>query len=128
MTKLWFAISWGFILAAASYDGYFAWHYRAVIESWELNPFALWVAANCGLGAVVLFKACGTLFAASLAWYCRRRHVFLGRGMTAIIAAAYALLAVHYVVGFHEPTYQHQTYPQQMASAIEVSAQYRPLP
>jgi hypothetical protein len=75
----------------------------------------------------VLFKACGTVFAASMAWYCRRRRVFLGRAMTAIIAGAYALLLVHYVVGFREPTYP-RTHPQQMVSAIEASVEFRPLP
>jgi hypothetical protein len=105
MSKFKFAILWTFILLAAAYDTYFAWQHRAALESWELNPVAVWAASSIGLDALFAFKALGMLFATTVAWYCRVRYARLGQAMTAIIGGAYALLLVHYVIGYQQPTH-----------------------
>src|SRR6266851_4496458 len=47
-----FSLTWILIIVAASYDAYFAWHYRAVLDAWEMNPFILWLAGVGGLASV----------------------------------------------------------------------------
>jgi len=99
-----FAIAWTTALLVAGYDCYFAWHYREVLASWELNPLVLWSAARIGLLAVIGIKLVGLTLAAGLAWHCRRARPPLSRSLTQFVFGVYALLAVHYVVGYQQPT------------------------
>src|SRR5262245_26630000 len=75
MRRTQFAAAWLFIFAVASYDLYFAWHYRAVFDVWELNPVARWAADLYGLRALFAAKALVTGFIAAVGAYCyRNRH------------------------------------------------------
>lgn len=103
MGKFVFALLWMFIFAAAAYDGYFAWQYRAVLPIWEQNPLASWAVEQFGLVAVLLFKLTSLSFAVVLAIHCRRRRRLLDYPITLIIGSAYLFLTVHYVVGHQQP-------------------------
>jgi hypothetical protein len=98
-----FGLAWAFVFVAAAYDCYFAWQYREVLPVWEENPLACWAVGRLGLEAVFLLKFAGLAFAAGLAVYCRRRRPGLGRAMTLVVAAAYALLSLHYLLGQMQP-------------------------
>jgi hypothetical protein len=99
MRNIAFILTWAFIIGAAAYDGYFAWHYREVMEAWELNFVARRAAGAFGLPAVLGFKALTLLFGMAVAWYCRKRYRGLEHRLTAIIATAYLALSVYYVAG-----------------------------
>jgi hypothetical protein len=99
-----FAIAWTAALLVAAYDCYFAWQYREVLGSWELNPLVLWLAARIGLLAVIGIKLLGLTLAAGLAWHCRRARPPLSRSLTQFVFGVYALLAVHYVVSHQQLT------------------------
>src|SRR5260370_40639223 len=55
-----FSLTWILIIVAASYDAYFAWHYRAVLDAWEMNPFILWLAGVGGLSSGCLLEVFAT--------------------------------------------------------------------
>jgi hypothetical protein len=95
-----FTAIWCLILLAAGYDGYFAWQNQPHFVNWEMNPFACWLARSCCLEAVVVFKAVGMLFAATMAFLCRRQRNRLALLLTAIVGCCYFLLSVHYLVEF----------------------------
>jgi hypothetical protein len=97
MLRSLFVLAWAFIFLAAAYDTYFAWQYRAVLETWELNPLARWVGGLWGLPAVFGFKFGGLVYAAGLALYCGRRHHWMQWPLTLVITGAYAALSLHYV-------------------------------
>lgn len=103
MRRFLFPAVWGFIFLAAVYDSYFAWQYREVLHSWELNPLVRWAAERVGLVAIFGFKFAALVFALALAWHCRRGHHQLGHALTVIAAGAYALLMLHYVVEYQKP-------------------------
>jgi hypothetical protein len=105
MWRLLFVLTWGFIFLAAGYDAYFAWQYRAVLETWELNPVACWAGGQFGLPAVFGFKFGGLVYAAGLAVYCCRRHQRLQWPLTLVIAGAYASLSLHYVASLSQSDY-----------------------
>jgi hypothetical protein len=101
MSKWMYGLAWAFILGVAAYDVYFAWHYAAVFDAWEMNPLARIGASRLGLGAVVGIKVLILTFAAVVALishYNRRRiATFL---FTACVGAVHLALALHYVVGY----------------------------
>jgi hypothetical protein len=102
MGKARFALVWAFIFLVASYDGYFAWHYRAVFAVWEQNPLACWAVEHVGLPAVLAFKFLSLSFAATLALYCHDRRRLLEYPITVIIGCAYGLLLLHYAAGHQQ--------------------------
>ena len=73
------AVAWVLIVAAASYDTYFAWRERGAFELWEMNPIVCWIAKSVGLYSVFIFKAAGLLFGIGLVIYCRLRDPRLAR-------------------------------------------------
>ena len=97
-------IAWTFAFLVAAYDSCFAWMYREVLPSWEMNPLVLWTAARVGLLAVIGFKLMGLVLAAGLTLHCRRTRPPLARSLTQFVFGVYALLAVHYVIGHQQPT------------------------
>jgi hypothetical protein len=97
-----FAFVWLLIFLSASYDTYFAWHYRAVLDYWELNPFVLWLAGVGGLASVFAFKLFAMVFSAVLAAYCHHRRHRLEIPFTAIIGTAYLLLSFHYLLSNYQ--------------------------
>ncbi len=101
MGRLVFVLAWAFVFLAAAYDARFAWTYREVIASWEMNPLARWLAAHFGLGAVLALKFAGLIFAACVAAYYGRLRKWAAWALTVTVALAYALLTVHYYLGSH---------------------------
>jgi len=93
-----FSVIWALILVAASYDAYFAWQYRAVLDSWEMNPFILWLAGVGGLASVFAFKLFSMVFSAILAGYCHHRRHRLEVPFTAVVGGVYFLLSFHYLI------------------------------
>jgi len=91
-------VSWLLIAAAALYDGYFAWQYRAALGTWEVNPMARWATQSLGLPAVLAFKAATVFFAAGTAWYCTRRNRTLAKGLTGVAGFLYLALSANYVL------------------------------
>jgi hypothetical protein len=91
-----FAAAWLFIGLAGTFDGYFAWHFRADFRVWEMNPWARWLAGHCGMAALLFFKASGLIFGAAVAEGCRRLKHRLALPMTLVIAGAYFFLSLHY--------------------------------
>jgi hypothetical protein len=75
LRTLFFSLTWILIILAASYDAYFAWQYRAVLDAWEMNPFILWLAGVGGLASVFLVKP-----------------------FTMVVAGVYFLLSFHYLI------------------------------
>jgi hypothetical protein len=94
-----FALAWAFVFLAAAYDARFAWAYRDVIVSWEVNPLARWLAGQFGIAAVLALKFAGLAFAACVAAYYGRRRRRAAWALTLTVALAYALLTVHYYLG-----------------------------
>lgn len=99
MRQTWFNLAWSFIFLAATYDCYFAYAYRSVVDDWELNPLARWGVQAMGLPAVLGFKAIGLSFAIAVALYCRRGNLRLEVYLTGAIATAYFALSMIYVIG-----------------------------
>jgi hypothetical protein len=108
MNRWLFALSWSFVALVAAYDSHFAWQHRQLMDTWELNPIALWATAAFGLGMVLAFKFVGLSFALGMAVYCRYRRPRLERPLTIIIGAAYALLLVHYSIGLMQPEHDEE--------------------
>jgi hypothetical protein len=98
VSNLRIVVSWLLITAAALYDGYFAWQYRAALGSWEVNPVARWATEFFGLPAVLAFKAGTVLFAAGTTWYCARRNRSLAKGLTGVAGFLYLALSANYVL------------------------------
>jgi len=96
-------IAWSFIVAAAVYDGQFAWEHRGELSEWERNPLAAGMVGSVGLPAVLGFKATGLAFAFALAIACHRRHPHLENMLTGSIGTAYLLLVLVYCVGNVRP-------------------------
>ncbi|MFL5341324.1 MAG: hypothetical protein ACJ8F7_14355, partial [Gemmataceae bacterium] len=63
MGKWLLAMAWLFILGVTAYDSYFAWHYRAGFDVWELNPLARYAASHAGVGGLFVLKAGIMVFA-----------------------------------------------------------------
>jgi hypothetical protein len=91
-------VSWLLIAAAALYDGYFAWQYRAALGAWEVNPVARWATDSFGLPLVLAFKAGTVLFAAGTTWYCARRNRTLAKGLTGVAGCLYLVLSANYAL------------------------------
>jgi hypothetical protein len=108
MRHAWFGLSWVFIVAAAIYDCQFAWKYREALASWELNPFACWLASVFGLHVVFGFKAASLTFACGLACFCKfHQQPKLALRITTVVACAYILLSLHYLVELAQPIPNH---------------------
>jgi hypothetical protein len=93
-----FSLIWILILLAASYDAYFAWQYRAVLDAWEMNPFILWLAGIGGLASVFLFKLFSMVLSTAVAIHCHHRRHRLEIPFTLVVAGVYFLLSFHYLV------------------------------
>jgi hypothetical protein len=104
MRKTLFWLAWLFILGVAAYDLYFAWHYRAVFDLWELNPVARWMAGIYGVRAVIAAKAILIGFVVSVAAYCSRSHHWLTIPYTAFAGAVHLALSLQYILGYLEDT------------------------
>jgi hypothetical protein len=91
------AVAWALIVAAASYDTYFAWRERGAFELWEMNPIVCWIAKSVGLYSVFIFKAAGLLFGIGLVIYCRLHDPRLARRFTAVVGSAYLGLSLYYL-------------------------------
>jgi hypothetical protein len=91
-------VSWLVIAAAALYDGYFAWQYRAALGSWEVNPLARWATDSFGLPTLLAFKAATVLFAGGTTWYCARRHRTLAKRLTGVAGFLYLTLSANYAL------------------------------
>jgi hypothetical protein len=102
-------VAWVLIVAAASYDTYFAWRERGAFELWEMNPIVCWLAKSIGLYSVFIFKAAGLLFGIGLVIYCRLHDPRLARRFTAVVGSAYLCLSLYYlgcqIAGPETPTY-----------------------
>jgi hypothetical protein len=93
-----FSFIWVLILLSATYDSYFAWKYRVVLEAWEMNPFILWLAGVGGLASVFIFKLFSMIFSTLLAIFCHQRRHRLEIPFTVVIGSAYFALSFHYFV------------------------------
>ena len=93
-----FSLTWILIIVAASYDAYFAWHYRAVLDAWEMNPFILWLAGVGGLASVFLLKLFSMVFSTLVAIHCHYRRHRWEIAFTLVVAGVYFLLSFHYLV------------------------------
>jgi hypothetical protein len=102
------AVAWILIVAAASYDTYFAWRERGAFELWEMNPVVCWIAKSVGLYSVFIFKAAGLLFGIGLVIYCGLHDPRLARRFTAVVGSAYLGLSLYYlgcqIAGPESPT------------------------
>jgi hypothetical protein len=117
MRSVLLGLAWSFIVGTAAYDSYFAWQFRDEFLSWELNPLAGWLARTFGFHAVLAFKAAWLALALSLALYCHRHHQGLTKKLTLVIAAAYLLLALYYVVGQRRSEECYGVPPERLAAA-----------
>jgi hypothetical protein len=95
-----FALVWCLIIVAATYDGYFAWQYRADFDAWEINPVARWVVSSFCIEAMVLLKVLGVSFATGVAICCHRLRNRLEIPLTVFVSCCYLYLSIHYAVGF----------------------------
>lgn len=95
---------WLGVLLVAAYDIYFAWSFRDVFASWELNPVVRWGVDHFGLLAFLAFKIAGLILVAGLVWHCRRQRQLLAHFLTVFVISVHALLAVFYVIGYQQPT------------------------
>jgi hypothetical protein len=99
--RTWFlGLTWALILGVAYYDMYFAWHYRAVFNSWEINPLVRLVASQFGLSAIFGLRVVTVAFAALVAVVCcgcRRPRTALV--YTACVGGIHLVLGLHYLVG-----------------------------
>jgi hypothetical protein len=91
------AVAWALIVAAASYDAYFAWRERGAFELWEMNPIVCWIAKSVGLYSVFIFKAAGLVFGVGLVIYCHLHDPRLARRFTAVVGSAYLGLSLYYL-------------------------------
>lgn len=96
--------AWLSVFFIAAYDIYFAWNFREELASWELNPLVRWAVDHVGLLAILAFKFAGLLLVAALVWHSRRQRRSLAHFLTGFVVGVHALLAVHYVVGYQQPT------------------------
>jgi hypothetical protein len=103
MKRIVFLSIWCLILAAAAYDGYFAWQNRADFESWEINPFARWVVQSFCIEAMVTVKILGVAFATFVAFSCHRIRNRLEIPLTVFVSSCYLFLTIHYALGFMTP-------------------------
>jgi hypothetical protein len=94
-----FSLAWTFVTAVSAFDAYFAWRYRELFQEWELNPLARALAHSHGLAAVLTVKAAVTLFALSVALYCRHRQR-LDAFYTLTVCGLHLLLGFHYLAGY----------------------------
>jgi hypothetical protein len=111
MRRVVFAAAWAFVFAAAAYDAHFAWRYREVLQSWELNPLARWTWGQFGMPALLGLKFVGLAYALGLAVYCYRRHSPLQWPLTVVTACVYVVLSLHYVASLNRPE-QHPPPPR----------------
>jgi hypothetical protein len=95
-----FTISWLLIFLAASYDAYFAWQYREVLNAWELNPIILWLASVGGIASVFAIKFLSMAFSASVAIACHRRRHRLEIPLTLAVGSIYFVLSFHYLMSY----------------------------
>src|SRR5207244_10387472 len=95
---------WCLILAAATYDGYFAWQNRADFESWEINPFARWVVQSFCIEAMVILKLLGVTFATAVAFSCHRIRNRFDIPLTVFVSCCSLSLSVHAAVGSLSPS------------------------
>lgn len=95
-----FVAAWLFIAIAGTFDGYFAWRFRADFHEWEMNPWARWMAGAFGMGLLLSFKAAGIIFATAVAAACRYFRNRLAIPMTVLILGVYLMLSYHYLSGF----------------------------
>ena|SRR5262245_52838420 len=93
-----FGLLWTFAIAAATFDGYFAWRHRAGFETWELNPILCWMDHAAGFESVIWFKVVTTVFAALIAVFCHFRRHWLEIPLTSIVAAIFFCLSIHYLI------------------------------
>jgi hypothetical protein len=93
-----FGTAWTLIILSASYDAYFAWQYRAVLDAWEMNPLMLWLAGVGGLASVFLFKLFAMTLSTALAIFCHHRRHRLEIPFTVVIGGAYFALSFHYLL------------------------------
>jgi hypothetical protein len=100
MARVLFGSAWAFVLGVASYDAFFAWQYRAVFDTWELNPLARGVAHLYGFGGVFALKVGTTAFAAGLAAYCYHCRHRLTLAYTACVSGIHLLLSLHYLASY----------------------------
>lgn len=98
LRTIFFIFAWVFIFLAATYDTYFAWQYRAVLNDWELNPFILWLAGVGGLASVFTLKLFTIFFSTGMAIYCHRRRHRWEIPFTLVVGSVYFALLVHYVM------------------------------
>ena len=98
------ALGWLIVFLVATYDFIFAWTYRHVLTCWEMNPLVLWAVTHIGLGAVGGFKLAGLMLTTGLVWHCRHTRPRLARTLSLFVVGVYGLLAVHYIVGYQQPT------------------------
>jgi hypothetical protein len=103
MRNILHGMAWTFIVAAAVYDGLFAWEHRQEFSSWERNPLAAGMVGAVGLPAVLGFKATGLAFAFLVAVACHRRHQRLANVLTGSIGTAYLALVLVYSAGSVRP-------------------------
>jgi hypothetical protein len=106
MSRTHFGLCWALVALVAAYDGYFAWSYREVFQTWEVNPFARGMAQACGVAAVLTLKAVSFLFAMAVAVYCRSRRHRLETPYSLAVGGAHLTLGVLYVAGHLEPLWR----------------------
>ncbi|HTU17097.1 MAG TPA: hypothetical protein VMG10_03480 [Gemmataceae bacterium] len=92
-------LAWVFVFFVAGYDVYFAWQYRAVFHTWELNPLARWIVHDYGLNTLFLFKMVMFGFVVAVAAFCHFRRHYLELPYTLIVSGIHLLLSLHYVIG-----------------------------
>lgn len=102
--RLLLCCAWASVSLVAAYDTYFAWTFREVLPSWELNPLVRWGVDHIGLLSILAFKFAGLIFVGALVWHCRRQRMMLARCLTIFVVGVHMLLALHYVAGHQQPT------------------------
>jgi hypothetical protein len=106
MTRMRFGLCWALASLVAAYDGYFAWNYRHVFQTWEVNPLARGLAEVCGVPALLTLKAVSFLFAMAVAVYCRSRRHRLETPYSLTVGGAHLTLGALYVAGHLEPLWR----------------------
>lgn len=100
MTAVSFAILWGYVLLAATFDCLFAFWHEESFREWELNPLARFLAEQAGLWLLVVFKGLGLLFAFVLSLWCRAPQPGLADLLTATAAVTYTALLVYFFLAW----------------------------